>query len=524
MRDLKRPIKLSIKTLILSLFILAIVGTFIGSLFSSIIVSKNNLEKNYLIENRYYAEKLAITTDELFSNMIKSLTMETKKKEFLTGDSKVIQKELQHTFEATTFFNSVYFINKTGSVVASAPELGLVGTKVTSIGVQEALKKKIPLISKPYVGVTKNLLLLISVPVFDNNGIYKGFIGGTIYLHKENSLKKVLGQHPKHENDSYVYVVDSEGNLIYHPDKNRINDNVIDNKVVQQALKGRSGYKEIINTKGVSMLAGYASASSTSKWGIVSQTPKKAVIKPTIEMAKQVSIIAIPFMLFVFLLSLFMLKKIVNPIRNLANYAKQITLDPSISKPHIPDWYFELEELKRAILLNVDFYQRKLTYVESESNLDPLTGYYNRRFLEKKIGELEMYSIILFDIDHFKKVNDQYGHQMGDEVLIYLSNLVREETRKNDLCFRIGGEEFLIVLPETGIEVTQTIAERIRKKTETTICLIGKPITLSLGVGSLPNTAYSFQELFSKADKALYKAKREGRNRVVIAKNLNNIA
>ncbi|HYK72596.1 MAG TPA: cache domain-containing protein [Pseudoneobacillus sp.] len=318
---MKRPLKLSIKTLILSLFIFAILGTFIGSigsLFSSMIVSKNTLEDNYLIENRYYAQKLATTTDALFINMFKSLTMETKKEIYLTSEPNAIQKELVQTLASTSFFNSIYYLDQTGHIIASAPEMGLAGTKISRIGAKEALDRKVPLISKPYVGVTKNLILLVSVPVFDHNGVYKGFIGGTIYLHEENSLKKVLGQHPKHGNNSYVFVVDSEGNIIYHPEKSRINDNVIENKVVQKALKGQSGYEETVNTRGISMLAGYASTSSSSKWGIVSQTPKDAVIKPAIDMAKQVSIIAIPFMIFVFLLSLFMLKKIVNPIRNLA--------------------------------------------------------------------------------------------------------------------------------------------------------------------------------------------------------------
>lgn len=478
------------------------------------------MENNYLIENQYYAQKLASTTDSLFRNMIKSLTMESEEKEYLTADSNELYDEVKQTLESTTFFNAVYFVDQTGRIDASAPNRELEGTKPNSIGAKEALKKKVPLISEPYVSATGNLILLVSVPVFDDNGSYKGFIAGTIYLYEENSLTRVLGQHPKHENDSYVYVVDSKGNVIYHPDKDRINVNAEKNKAVQQVLKGRNGSLEIINTQDIPMLAGYAS--SASKWGIVSQTPKKSVMEPTIEMAKQLSLIAIPFMIFVFIISLVMLKKIINPIRNLAIYAKQITLDPSAPMPRIPDWYFELKELKRAILKNVNFYEEKMTHVESESNLDPLTGYYNRRSLEKKISHLGMYSIVLFDIDRFKTVNDQFGHQVGDEVLTYISELAKKETRESDLCFRIGGEEFLIVLPETDLALAQTIAERIRKTTEAKISPTGKPITISMGIGNSPTTASDFSELFKVTDQALYKAKEEGRNRVVIANRLNN--
>ncbi|MFC3882116.1 sensor domain-containing diguanylate cyclase [Bacillus songklensis] len=517
-----KPIRLSIQFLVLSLLAFAMVGTFVGSVISSVVVSKNNLEKNYLIENQYYAQKLANTTDSLFRNMFKTLTMESQDKEYLTTDSKAIYKELEHLLQSTTFFNSIWFVNQTGHIVATAPHMNLEGTKANRIGAKQALKQKVPLISEPYISVTGKMILLVSVPVFDGNGSYLGFLAGTIHLHEDNSLRKVLGQHPKHENDSYVYVVDSEGNIIYHPDTNRINDNAKENKVVQQVMKGNNGNRKVINTKGIPMLAGYASSTSTSKWGIIAQTPKQSVMEPTIEMAKQVSLIAIPFMIFVYILSLILLKKIVNPIRNLAIYAKQITQDPSVPTPRIPDWYFELNELKRAILVAVDFYQKKLTYVESESKLDPLTGCYNRRSLEKTINDLEMYSIILFDIDYFKTVNDQYGHQMGDEVLKYLSKLVKKETRESDLCFRIGGEEFLIVLPGTDIGIAQIIAERIRKRTETTISPIGKAITVSMGIGSSPKTANHFSDLLNVTDQALYKAKQGGKNRIIIANSLNN--
>lgn len=517
---MRKPIRLSIQFLVLSLLAFAMIGTFVGSTISSILVSKNNLEKNYLIENQYYAQKLASTTDSLFENMIKTLNLESEEEEYSTGDSKKIYEELEQTLKSTTFFNSVVFMDQTGNIVASAPNRELEGPKSNGIGAKEALKKKVPLISEPYVAVTGKLILLVSVPVFDDSGAYKGLIGGTIHLHEENSLTKVLGQHPTHENDSYVYVVDSKGNVIYHPDSEWINVNVKENEVVQQVMEGKTGSQEVMTVQGVSMLAGYAP--STSNWGIVSQTPTKSVIEPKIEMAKQVSLAALPFMLFVIVLTLAMVKIIVNPIRILAIYAKQITLDPSVPVPRVPDWYFELKELKNAILKNVDFYEKKLTYAESESNLDPLTGYYNRRSLEKKISNLEMYSIILFDVDRFKMINDELGHQVGDEVLTFMSELAKKETRESDLCFRIGGEEFLIVLPETDLALTHTIAERIRTKTEAKISPTGKPITISMGIGNSPTTASDFSDLFKVTDQALYKAKVEGRNRVVIANRLNN--
>jgi diguanylate cyclase (GGDEF)-like protein len=109
----------------------------------------------------------------------------------------------------------------------------------------------------------------------------------------------------------------------------------------------------------------------------------------------------------------------------------------------------------------------------------------------------------------------------ADEVLKYLSTLIKKETRESDLCFRMGEEEFLIVLPETDIGIAKTIEERIRKKTENTISPSGKPITVSIGIGNSPETAKHFSQLINATDKALYQAKQEGRNRRVIADSKN---
>ncbi|WP_409304079.1 sensor domain-containing diguanylate cyclase [Peribacillus sp. SCS-155] len=518
---MKIRMKFSIRFLVLFLMTFAMIGTFVGTVVSSVVVSRNNLEQNYLIDNQYYAQKLAITTDSLFESMLKSLTLESMAKEYVTVDSAEIRNDLQHLLKSTSYFNSTLFVDQTGRIVSAAPERQLEGTTVKSVGVTEALTKKMPLISKPYTGLTGKLILLISVPVFDANKNYKGFIAGTIMLQEDNSLKRVLGEHPKHENDSYVFVVDSSGNVIYHPDSRWLNVNVKANEVVQKVMQGKSGSQEVMSPEGIPMLAGYATSASASHWGIVSQTPKESVMQPTFEMAKQVSIIAIPFMITVFFISLFMLNKIVNPIRKLALYAKQITIDPSIQYPRIPNWYFELKDLKRAILVAVNFYQKKIAYAETESNLDPLTGFYNRRFLDRAIKKnLNDYSIILFDIDHFKHVNDRYGHQIGDEVLKFISNLVTEEIRETDLCIRLGGEEFLIVLPHTDIEMAHTVAERIRKRTEMTISPTGKPITISMGIGKDFDKTHDFDELLHISDQALYKAKKEGRNKVVAVQGM----
>ena len=160
---------------------------------------------------------------------------------------------------------------------------------------------------------------------------------------------------------------------------------------------------------------------------------------------------------------------------------------------------------------------------------DALTGLYNRRYLETHLGNMiEHYinrgkalSVISVDVDFFKAINDTYGHDVGDKVLQELASRLRQNTRSIDLCCRVGGEEFIMVLPGTSTELAMTIAERLRKAIGQKSFAVGLPqlvpVTASLGIATLLGVEDSLEKLLKRADTALYKAKREGRNRVVLA-------
>jgi len=155
------------------------------------------------------------------------------------------------------------------------------------------------------------------------------------------------------------------------------------------------------------------------------------------------------------------------------------------------------------------------------SDIDRLTGIYNRRKLEDVLTDVynkaERYqndfSLIILDLDHFKNVNDKYGHQVGDMVLKEISSLLLDSIRKVDYCGRWGGEEFLIILPETNIEDALKLAKRLRNIVERHSFSRVDNLTSSFGVAAYSKDK-ELEDLFREADQALYRAKEKGRNRV----------
>lgn len=139
----------------------------------------------------------------------------------------------------------------------------------------------------------------------------------------------------------------------------------------------------------------------------------------------------------------------------------------------------------------------------------------------ERAGRLKLvFSVAMVDVDNFKNCNDKYGHLVGDVVLRKIAAKLKESVREIDMIARYGGEEFCIVLPETTKELTMAVAERLRRSIEAeTIKAFDEEIhmTASIGIASYPENAENAESLMEKADMALYKAKRQGRNRVCIA-------
>jgi two-component system cell cycle response regulator len=159
---------------------------------------------------------------------------------------------------------------------------------------------------------------------------------------------------------------------------------------------------------------------------------------------------------------------------------------------------------------------------------DALTGLFNRRYMENHLSALieqatgrgKPLALMALDIDHFKSINDTYGHDAGDDVLREFALRIKRSIRGIDLACRSGGEEFVIVMPETDLTVAAMVAERLRRRIAAEPFSINQgersiPVTLSIGLAALRGANDGSASLLKRADQALYRAKREGRNRVV---------
>lgn len=513
--------KLSLKYLILFIALLSVALTLTSSILSGYRVSQDALIENTLETNQVYAQKVAHTTGNFLNEAMDTLAYSANNiATYLEeGDEELIFEEADRLLDQMNTFNSIVFVSDTGLIRASSPEtLGMVGEMIDSEGGLQALDVKEPFISKPYLSMTDRLIVLISQPVFNDEGIYKGYISGSIYLLEDNVLNDLLGAH-FFQDDSYFYVVDIEGNILYHPDLARINENVADNLAVQEAISQKDGSVELVNAKGIGMLAGYANVEKAN-WGVVSQTEKADAIAPASEMRDEMLLKALPFILLSSVLIILLANQISQPLHKLGNYAERSTEEHHLDEvTGVRAWYYEAIQLENALVKSFQSWEERVNYFIYQSTTDPLTGLANRRFMDetiKKWGDKNIpYALTLIDVDRFKLVNDTYGHAIGDDVLKFLATEMQNAVDETALCCRYGGEEFVILLPNTGMNVAYNLANELRKKVVNTVSPTGKNITISGGVAHYPHSADHFVKTFELADQRLYQAKEAGRNKII---------
>lgn len=483
-------------------------------------VQKEHLIKQTLNTNHAYALKLASATDNFLKAAHQQLAFSATLIEKNFDDRLLMTNEANRLLAQTDSFSSIGIVDKDGVVLATSSGIShIVGNKLQSLAALEALAAQAPAVTTPYMSIIGNLITLITYPLFDVSGNYLGYVGGSIYLKERSILNALLGEH-FHQDGSYVYVVDKNKQLIYHPDPRRIGTYPDGHIAVNVVLNTPSGSIHASNSLGVDMLAGYATI-ETAQWGVVAQRPVVATLEPLDNLMKQVIYHMLPLILLTFVVIWLVANLISQPLRRLADAAQRMDSPTAHSDlSNISSWYFESSKLKHAMLSGLGLLSNQIDQLQHDADTDPLTGALNRRGLQLLLKQLVQkkipYSVLVIDIDYFKKINDTFGHAAGDQALIALTQTMHEISREQDIVARTGGEEFLLVLPKAPSAVALKIAERLRTSVaELEIEPIGS-MTVSIGVATCSHNLKSIDAVIHQADQALYQAKRLGRNRTEV--------
>ncbi|MFC7684486.1 sensor domain-containing diguanylate cyclase [Ureibacillus sp. GCM10028918] len=523
MQNLSEKIKL--RHLMIGLITLAFLLSVASSLYSSYERSIDLLEEQSLEKNRVYALKLSQTANLFLDHTIKILDYSASQIADRMDDDEALNNEVKRLFHQQSSFNSVVIANSEGLMLAGAPDqYRLKGRTITSKEGLEQLKSQKILISDPYRASTGKMLITVSYPIFSSDRQYKGVVNGSIYIHESNFFENILGEH-QYQDGTYVYVIDSKGRLIYHIDKSRLGEDVSNNKIVQRIGQGESGAQPVTNMVNEEMLAGFSPLEKVN-WGVVVQTPREVAINSVGEQVLMIFYFELPLILISVIIVLVLAAKITKPLQQIATLTESSINENEVGNLNgLNAWFYEASQIKKALIQSFSFLHGQMSTLRDENSVDPLTRLTNRRALDTVLqswtAQGKMYAIIMLDIDYFKSINDTYGHAVGDEVLKFLSFQMRNSVREKDFCCRYGGEEFIILLPETVMEEAYEIAEQFRRKIADTISPSGKPVTFSAGVAGFPKQAAHPKELIELADRALYEAKSQGRNRVMIASTEN---
>jgi len=513
--------KFKLTTLFMTLIMLSVLFTTFILLFASYQSEKQSLTNTYLSLNSSKAEKLSKSVNSLFKSMRISL-QETSK--FLEENPELTDEEIQKQLELlrnnSRYFNSLSWVDETGLLRNIAPiSIGLKGRYLTGT-TKDVVDAKKPMLTTPYLSPSGNMIVLMSEPLYDSKGNYRGIIAGSIYLQEQNVLNEILGNDIIDENGSYYYVIGPNGKILFHPDTGRIGEVASGNPIIPKILQGNSGMQSITNTQGVPMFTSYNYISETG-WGVVQQTPVSYVdglLKEHIQ--NLLLIILFPFLVSL-IVSLVFARKLARPFIVLADVVNQLGTDKQIQLPVFKShWNREADLLTKSLIFAIKAVKNNNNILQEEAMTDALTGLPNRKKLHKVLKDLadegQLFTLVAIDIDCFKSINDTFGHQEGDEVLKYLAATVQSVIRKNDGFFRFGGEEFILLLPNTNSSDAYYVMEKIRTTIANTLSPVGSTITISSGISEFPAHTVSLDELFLFADKALYQSKEDGRNQTTI--------
>ncbi|NIM51339.1 MAG: diguanylate cyclase [Gemmatimonadales bacterium] len=392
---------------------------------------------------------------------------------------------------------------------------------------------------------TRRAARLIAVPIKAADGRFLGALTAKLSFF---TIKETLRNLPLGET-GHVYLITPEGRLVV---SSRIGSPALTDLRLAahtvQALLAREasslGYADYQGTGVVGILQRVPQ----SDWAVVAEIGRDEAYAQIVRLRNQTALMVSGLLVSIGLIAYLLGLTIVRPLNRLTAGAKKVADgDLDVDLPVVTRG--EVGYMTRVFNRMVARLRRSreqlaaanLSLSEKNEELarlsvtDALTGLYNRRYLTETLANEvaraqrheHAFAVLMIDIDHFKKVNDRYGHLMGDDVLIGIASSLARSVREVDYAARYGGEEFLLLLPETGLDGAVKTAERIRVQLAGEKYAAGKDkvtVTVSVGVAGYPSHGDTPESIIASADAALYQAKRRGRNRVVRARQVRRKA
>ena len=292
-------------------------------------------------------------------------------------NTQVRKEEVKRLKNQSNNFNSVLLVGQNKHILAYAPSsLDFnFGQAYNSLGIVESTEKKKTYISSPYWSLRNNLVVMMSQPIYDKTHQYLGMISGTIYLQKNNLINTMLNTQYDYKK-SYMYVIDQHNRIIFHPDKNRIGEKIINNTGLDYINQHKNGSIRLKNSLGIDNLAGFAHIPSVN-WIVVSQQPTDDLLAQANTLILKVSIGIFFFYLFIFLLVWYISSFISSPLNRLARMASMLNQAEIENKiKEVDPWYFEVLKFRTSLLMSSESFSHRIAELKHRVNTDPLTGFF----------------------------------------------------------------------------------------------------------------------------------------------------
>jgi len=418
-------------------------------------------------------------------------------------------------------YASLLVVNPQGRVVASSAGAGDIALPA---GVLRELRTADAVLGEPTLDSTGSVALTITVPIATASGGVVGAMSANLrFATAENVLRRFVPP-----DSGEVYLLAHDGTLIA---SSRAQTKPLSLKMpaaALAALRDRAAPTvEYADYRGVQMV-GNMEPMVRSTWSVVAQMPRTQAFAEIAQLRNTTLLTLLVLVLVVGAIAYTLGRLIVRPLEQLTQGAGEVAagnLDVDLPVRGGGEVAY-LTQMFNEMVTRIRAAHDKL---ERLSETDGLTGLANRRHLmealdvEEKRGTRygHAFSLLMIDVDHFKKYNDTYGHQAGDVALARVGTVLKESIRDVDRAGRYGGEEFAVVLPETPLAAALVVAERIRARMEGEKLPVKSgeaSVTLSIGVAERPTHAATAAEIVAVADAALYDAKEEGRNKVMKGK------